>query len=301
MSKQKSLTGLLTAAIICMAVIFSPITAGADSLAEGLSLSITPDVETASLGETITYSYLITSTCNTTVTGLVLTDDRLGTIALASDILGPGENITAAAQYTVAEADFPGPLTGSASVTGVSGSGDTMTDNATSSVTLNALNASIKVSISADRRAASENETIKYSYTIINTGQGTLNNITLTDSRLGAITLAADNLSPEGKLTVSAQYTVQASDYPGPLVTRATVSAVDAAGQTISAVSGRVSIKLATETLSRLTKAQVLKLKGVPGKGIEHAWGLMKFFNSNSQAHAHAVQKGNGKNKNKDK
>jgi hypothetical protein len=408
LSKQKLLSNLVGAAVICLAVILSPITASADSSSDGLSLTVTPNVATASLGETITYNYVISSTCNTTISGLALTDDRLGTINLASTSLEPGENITISAAYTVAAADFPGPLTGSASVTGVSVSGSTLTISATSSVTLNPLVASIKVSMSADRtsasvgdtvkytytvvntgetnlsgvtltdsrlgaivlssenltakasatatatyiiaasnlpgplvssatvagltpsgqsvsnssakvsvalnakaasikvrvsadqRAASENETIKYTYIIVNTGQGTLSNIVLTDSRLGVIVLASDNLSSQSKLTASAKYKVLAADFPGPLVSSATVSAVEASGQALSATSGEVSVELIKDSSHR-TKWEILKSKGVPGKGIEHAPGLIKYFNHNSNAEDHAGNHGNGNDKGNDK
>ena len=40
-----------------------------------------------------------------------------------------------------------------------------------------------------------------------------------------------------------------------------------------------------------LTKAQILKLSGVPGKGIDTAPGLQKPFNPNSQASEHAGKK----------
>jgi hypothetical protein len=404
LSKHKSLSNLVIAAVICMAVILSPITASADSASDGLSLFVTPNVTTASLGETITYNYVISSTCNTTISGLALTDDRLGTINLASTSLEPGENITISAAYTVVEADFPGPLSGSASVTGVSASGSTLTASAISTVTLNPLVASIKVIMSADRtsasvgdtvkytysivntgdtnlsgitltdsrlgvitlsadnltakasvtataiyivaasnlpgplvssatvaaqtpsgetinnssaavsislngkaaaikvkmsadqRAATENETIKYSYMIVYSGQGTLSNIVLTDSRLGVIVLTSDNLSSQSKLTASATYKVLAADFPGPLVSSAKVSAVDASGQAVSAKSGEVSVEL-IKGQSHRTKWEILKSKGVPGKGIEHAPGLMKYFNHNSNAEDHAGNHGNGNDK----
>ncbi len=408
MSKQKSLSNMVAAAVICLAVILSPITASADSSSDGLSLSITPNVQTASLGETITYTYVISSTCNSTISGLALTDDRLGTISLASTSLEPGENITISAAYTVAEGDFPGPLTGSVSVTGISASDSTLTAGATASVTLNPLVAAIKVSVSADRtsasvddsvkytytivntgetnlsgitltdsrlgaitlsadnltaqasitatatyivaacnlpgpllssatvigqtpsgqtvsnsspevsvalnaktasikvrvsadqRAATENETIKYTYVIVNTGQGTLSNIVLTDSRLGVIVLTSDNLSSQSKLTASAKYKVLAADFPGPLVSSATVCAVDASGQAVSATSGEVSVEL-IKGPSHRAKWEILKSKGVPGKGIEHAPGLMKYFNHNSNAEDRAGNHGNGNNKDKGK
>ena len=250
LSKQKSLSNLVLAVMICLAVILSPITASADSSSEGLSLSVTPNVTTASLGETITYNYVISSTCNTTISGLALTDDRLGTINLASTSLEPGENITISATYTVAMADFPGPLTGSASVTGLPGSGSTLTASATSTVILNPLTSSIEVSMSADRTSASVGDVITYTYTVVNTGETNLSGITLTDSRLGAIALSSDNLTAQASMTATATYTVAASNLPGPLVSSATVAGQTSSGQSVTDNSTEVSVALNAQASS---------------------------------------------------
>ncbi|MBN1374620.1 MAG: hypothetical protein JXA01_00540 [Dehalococcoidia bacterium] len=299
MSKQKSLSGLVAAVMICLAVIFSPITASADSSLDGLSLTVTTDVQSASLGETITYTYVITSTCNTTVSELELTDDRLGIIGLTSSSLEPGENITVSAAYTVGEADFPGPLTGSAGIAGVTESGDSLTASATSMVTLNPLTSSIEVSMSADKASASVGDTVTYTYTVVNTGEAELSGISLSDSRLGTIALTSDSLAAQGSLTATAVYVVVADDLPGPLVSSAAVEGQAPDAVTVSGSSAEVPVTLAYEDdhsdNSTMTKAQILRQKGVPGKGIDKAPGLQKSFNLNSQAANHAGGKNTGK------
>jgi len=50
----------------------------------------------------------------------------------------------------------------------------------------------------------------------------------------------------------------------------------------VTATSADVSVSLSTWVEDILTKAGILKNRGVPGKGIEHAPGLQKPFNPNS-------------------
>lgn len=184
MLKHKSIGSLAAAAIFCMDVLLSPVASSADT-SGGLTLTVAPSVTTASLGENVSYNYVITSTCNTTVSSLVLTDDKLGTISLPATSINTGENITVNVARTVVSGDFPGPVVNTATVTGIAA------DNTS-------LSASASVSVKLVR----------------NTGNH-----------------PGDNLTPPG---------------------------------------------------DNWTKLDWLKFKGVPGKGILHAPGLLKPFNPNS-------------------
>ncbi len=135
MIKHKSPGSLLAAAFLCLAVLISPVTANADS-SDGLTLTVAPSVTTASLGENISYNYVITSTCNTTVDSLVLTDDKFGTISLPATSIATGDNISASVTYTVVSGDFPGPISNTATVTGVSADNVTYSASADVSVSL---------------------------------------------------------------------------------------------------------------------------------------------------------------------
>ena len=120
-----------------------------------------------------------------------------------------------------------------------------------------------------------------------------MSKIVLTDTRLGTILLSADNLSPHAKLIASGTYTVLASDFPGSLVSSATVKAENPSGQQVSDTSGTVSVMLTANNFP-LTKAQIHKLKGVPGKGIDHAPGLQKLFNIHYKAHDNVTENNHG-------
>ncbi|MFA5066183.1 MAG: hypothetical protein WC566_12080, partial [Dehalococcoidia bacterium] len=226
MIKHKSLSSLAAAAFLCLAVFISPITANADS-PDGLTMTVVPSVTTASLGDTISYNYVITSTCNTTVDSLVLTDDKFGTVSLPAASIATGDNISASVTYTVVAGDFPGPISNTATITGISADNATLSATAGSSVTLNQTS-SIQVNMSASASSAFVGDNITYTYTITNNGEAALSSLALTDSRLGAVTLSDTTMASGSSLTATKIYTVLSSDLPGPLTSKATATATSA-------------------------------------------------------------------------
>ncbi|GAI51919.1 unnamed protein product, partial [marine sediment metagenome] len=103
---------------------------------------------------------------------------------------------------------------------------------------------------------------------------------------LGEIT----SLAQGDNVTVAKSYTVDENDLPGPIINTANVTGTYADGRSILAISDQVSVSL-TINKTLLTKAEILKLSGVPGKGIDTAPGLQKPFNPKSQAAEHAGKK----------
>jgi hypothetical protein len=149
---------------------------------------------------------------------------------------------------------------------------------------------------SADLTSAAVSETITYTYTIYNSDNVTIENISLQDDNLGEISLADTTLTPAESITATATYTVAISDLPGPIVNTATVTGTEPDGTLVSATTGPVSVSLYINK-SLLTKAEILQLSGVPGKGILKAPGLQKLFNPKSRAAEHAGKKDNDKKK----
>ena len=150
--------------------------------------------------------------------------------------------------------------------------------------------AGLSISKSADLTSAAAGETITYTYTISNSDNVTIENISLQDDKLGVISLAATTLAPGESVTATATYTVAISDLPGPIVNTATVTGTDPDGTPVSATTDPVSVSLYINK-SLLTKAEILQLSGVRGKGILKAPGLQKLFNPKSQAAEHAGKK----------
>ena len=256
----------------------------------GLIISKSADPTTATVGDTITYTYTIINTDNITTDNLSLEDNLLGIIDLGEQTsLAAGENMTVTATYTVAEADLPGPIENTATVYGTDLYGNTVTASAAASVELT-YTASLQLTKTADPSPAAPHETITYTYTIINNGNVTTDNLSLQDDKLGEISLADTTLAPGESASATATYEVTVSDLPGPIVNTATVTGTDPYGALVSATTEPVSVSLYINKWL-MFKAEILKLSGIPGKGIEKAPGLQKLFNPKSQAAEHAGKK----------
>ena len=255
----------------------------------GLGISIAAPA-TAAVGDNINYTYTITNGDNVTLSGITLQDSLLGTIDLGGlASLVPGATTTATAVYTVAQSDLPGPLENTATVSGTDPDGNPITANASARVELTGTT-SLQVTKSADKSTAAPHQTINYAYTVTNGGNVTINDLSLSDDKLGALTLSANTLAPGESATATASYTVTTADLPSPIVNTATAEGTSSDGQSISATSSQVSVSLFVNRWE-LFKAEILKLMGVPGKGIDHAPGLQKPFNPKSQAAEHAGPK----------
>jgi hypothetical protein len=256
----------------------------------GLTIVKKADKDTAGLSDNVTYTYTITNTDNVTISGISLHDDKLGDIPLGNTVLGPGDNVTASASHTVVVSDYPGPLENEATVTGTRPNSDNVTASASETVDLIPYAATLQVIKTADVSSASPHETIVYTYTIINTGDVTISNLSLEDSELGPIVLPTTSLGPSDNVTATQDYTVVVDDLPGPLVNTAIATGTEPNGDEVSATSNAVSVEL-TINKALMTKAEILKLSGVPGKGIDHAPGLQKPFNPKSRAAERAGKK----------
>jgi hypothetical protein len=273
---------------IAVVALLMPMSSGMVNAQEeaGLSLSKSANPTSATVGDTITYTYVITNTDNVTINNISLEDNRLGTIDLGGQTsLEPGGTITATATHVVAETDLPGPIENTAAVTGSDQEGNTFTANASASVDLTYA-ASLQLTKTAAPSPAAPHQTITYTYTITNNGNVSANNLSLQDDKLGAISLTDTSLAPGKSLTATATYTVAIADLPGPIVNTATVTGTDSTGNALSAASSQVSVSLNVNNWL-LFKAEILKLMGVPGKGIDKAPGLQKPFNPKSQAAEH--------------
>ncbi|MCM5663079.1 DUF7507 domain-containing protein [Galbibacter mesophilus] len=175
------------------------------------------------IGDVVTYNFTIENTGNVTVNGITLTDNFLpGTtdLTVTPNSLEPGETATVVAQYALTQGDVDaGQITNSASVEGTDPDGDIVSDVSDdgnpadsdldpdtdgtndptfSNLTTEATVELIKTAVFNDENGnnrADVNETITYSFEIINTGNITLENITLDDVPLGLTDVAVSPAS----------------------------------------------------------------------------------------------------------
>jgi uncharacterized repeat protein (TIGR01451 family) len=260
------------------------------SYAASLQLSKVANPTSAASGDSVDYTYVITNDGPVAIDNITLEDDLLGSIDLGGQTsLDAGGTITATASYTVVESDLPGPLVNIATVSGTDPDGNTITASATATVELSGT-ASLQMTKSADTSQSGPHKTINYTYTITNNGNVAIDSLSLQDDKLGTISLTTDTLAAGESTTAAASYTVTISDLPGPIVNTATVTGTGPDGQTVTAASESISVSL-SQNRWEWFKCEILKWRGVPGKGIDHAPGLQKPFNPNCQAPENAGKK----------
>ena len=104
-----------------------------------IGLTKTANTQLASVGETITYTYIVTNTSGVTLSNLALTDDKLGKITLPVTTLAAGASTTGTAQYVVKATDTAptnasGQIVNVATVTGTAPDGTTVKATAQATV-----------------------------------------------------------------------------------------------------------------------------------------------------------------------
>ena len=166
-----------------------------------LSKSAFP-VQYGAAGEQITYTYTVTNSGNVTLHDIALADDRLGAVACPQSALAPGESMTCQAVTVTTAAEVArGQLANVATVTGDPPTGPPVTDRDAQTVYV-IHHPGIAVAKAASPATYDAPGTaITYTYTVVNTGDVTLHDVTLTDDRLGAVSCAAGTLAPGAATT----------------------------------------------------------------------------------------------------
>ena len=180
---------------------------GGVSLVQAPSITVSKSPDIGDLGQplnpvpgTVTFTYVITNTGNVSVENVTLNDDLEGpislTVALPTGSLAPTESTTVTVNHVVSQADLDagrigtdgtvvGQLgTASAQADGVNGSGPTLPATDPGGVLL-LQTASITVTksgtLALGTDGATPGDVISYTFTVTNTGNTTLSNVTVTD------------------------------------------------------------------------------------------------------------------------
>ncbi|MBT1633280.1 beta strand repeat-containing protein [Curtobacterium flaccumfaciens] len=204
----------------------------------GLSLQKTAapaDQASYTVGATVTYSFAMTNTGNTTLTDVHPTErDFSGSGTLtdpacpaAAASIEPGASVTCTATYVVTQADVDaGTLTNTATATGTTPDGDPVpADPSTVTVPADQTPA-LTVTKTADPGTVSKaGQTVTYSFVVTNTGNVTLHDVGVTDQdfsgtdELSTITCPDGSLAPATAVTCTATYTTTQADIDAGTIT----------------------------------------------------------------------------------
>ena len=196
----------------------SPVTISAEQTASiAIVLSAMP-ANFSAPGTVITYSYLVTNSGNVDLSSVSVSDSMTGLSAIScpSTTLASAASETCTATYTTVQADVTaGGIANSATASGTTAL-EALVTSPLSTWTIPATDApAIGVVKSASIASYSaEGTPVTYSYNVTNTGNETLNPVTVTDPMTGlsAISCPVTFLAPTESETCTATYTTTTAD-----------------------------------------------------------------------------------------
>ena len=177
------------------------------------------------VGQTITYTYTVTNSGNTTLSGpFSVTDNKQGTISpCGSGPLAPAAQTTCTSTYTITQTDIDyGSVTNTATA-----SGNGLTSNsATATVTATQAPALTLVKSANRTIYDTAGQMITYTYVITNSGNTTMAGpFTVTDNQQGTISCGTGPLAPGAQTTCTSTYTITQADIDfGSITNTATAS-----------------------------------------------------------------------------
>jgi hypothetical protein len=219
------------------------------------------DTETVEVGDTVTYSFLVTNTGNVSITDPAVTDTDfsgsgdLSAVTCPTGAVAPGEDVTCTATYTVTQADVDsGELTNTATATGTTPTGDPIDPVPSNEVTIVTDPApELTITKTADvKQVTRVGQVVTYSFLVANTGNVSITDPVITDSNfsgngeLSAITCPSEDitLAPGDTVTCTATYTVVAADLAdgGNLTNTATVTGTTPGNVPLTSVPSTVTV-----------------------------------------------------------
>ncbi|SMD15017.1 gliding motility-associated C-terminal domain-containing protein, partial [Pedobacter nyackensis] len=211
------------------------------------SIALVKTAAVSSDGMRIAYSFVVTNTGNVTLSNVVLNDPRLGVAGRSvSAILAPGASSTVTINYTISQADRDAKgVTNTATVNAASPDGISVSDVSgtaqnNSTPTFTEISSTPAIALVKTAAVSPDGNSVSYNFVITNTGNITLNGISLTDTKLGISSRTiAGTLAPGQSTSITVIYTTTAADKTANLVTNtAKVDAVAIGGGAVSDVSG---------------------------------------------------------------
>jgi uncharacterized repeat protein (TIGR01451 family) len=167
------------------------------------------------LGQNVTYTYLIFNSGNVNITGPInVTDNKTGTIKISNNVLSPGKSITGTANYTITQADLDrGFVINEAYAVGMFNGKEVKTTNATAIVTASQKPGLMTVKIASPTNYSTVGQNITYTYTVNNSGNvGITGPINVTDNKTGTVKISDSELAPGKNVTGTAIYKTTQAD-----------------------------------------------------------------------------------------
>ncbi|MEY2850115.1 MAG: hypothetical protein RI885_2782 [Actinomycetota bacterium] len=239
-------------------------------------------------GDRVDYSFSLRNSGTVTLTGVAISDPLAGLSALAytwpgtPGSLAPGQTVTAAATYTLTQADVDaGSVANTATGSGRAPSGATVSSSAPATVPVSSAPALLVTKSGVAAAPAGVGSAITYSFSARNTGNVTLTGVVINDplAGLSARTYtwpgAVGTLAPGQTVTATATYTITQSDVDaGSVKNTATATGRTPGGATVSGSSPQSSVATAASAPGLVaSKSAARGGSGAVGDVITYSFG----------------------------
>ncbi|MEX2557216.1 MAG: choice-of-anchor P family protein [Actinomycetota bacterium] len=170
----------------------------------------------ATPGDVISYTFVVTNVGNVTLTGVTVTDPKVGLSAIScpGTSLAPAASMTCTATYAITQADIDaGSVTNTATADSTQSGPDSDT-NVEPLPQAPAIDIDKEGSLNEGGNGATPGDVISYTFVVTNVGNVTLTGITVTDplSGLSAISCPGTSLAPGASMTCTATYAITQAD-----------------------------------------------------------------------------------------
>ncbi|MEU8386255.1 hypothetical protein AB0C32_44865, partial [Streptosporangium sp. NPDC048865] len=241
----------------------------------------------AAAGQTVTYSYAVVNTGNTTLTGVDVTDTAFsgtGAPPVATcpvTTLAPGASTTCTGTYTATQADIDaGSVVNTAVVSGTPPTGPPVdSDPSTATVAVTAAPSLALLKTASPATVAGAGRTVTYSYAVVNTGNTTLSALSVADTVFsgsgtpGVITCPATTLAPQASTTCTSTYTVTQADIDtGVIVNTAVASGTPPTGPAVASAPSTATITAVSAPGLELLKTVSPSTVSVAGQTVTYSY-----------------------------
>ncbi|NQE06559.1 hypothetical protein C5S32_11880 [ANME-1 cluster archaeon GoMg1] len=144
-----------------------------------------------SIGDVVTYCFNVTNTGDVTLTGVTVVDDIYGAVTLGTTTLAPGESTEGTVTHVVVETDAP-LATNTATATGTDPLGGTVTDSDDCTIEVT-ITPGISATKTGNVTEGAPSTPVNFSITVSNTGDCTLNPVTVEDTLPAGMSYVADD------------------------------------------------------------------------------------------------------------
>ena len=228
-------------------------------------------------GQVVPYTFTVINTGNVTISAINIADTNTTVPQCPLTTLAPGQGTNCTATHTATQGDIDqGQLVNTAAVSGSPAGGVTMTPATSNQVTTPAAQvpALTLVKSTTATTVPPLGATIAYDLVVSNTGNVTLDNITVTDPDT-SVTCSPTAVAPSESTTCTASHTVTQADLDaGEIVNTATAAATTPSGTAVTPVASN-TVRLSVAQLPTLTIAKTATDTVVPAVGRTMAYSFV--------------------------